>query len=68
MENYFVECIQQDEILDPIEILNFYRNLYYAEPSGTERAIVASAINDLFKKVPIETAIKLMLWANEQPD
>lgn len=66
MENYFVECIQQDEILDPIEILNFYRNLYYAEPSGTERAIVASAINDLFKKG--EAAIKLILWANEQPE
>lgn len=49
-ENYFVESICKDEILDPVEILNFYRNLYYAEPSGTEKNIMANAINDLFKK------------------
>ena len=49
-ENYFVESICEDEILDPLEILNFYRNLYYAEPSGTERNIMANAINDLFAK------------------
>lgn len=28
------------------EILNYYRNLYYAEPQATERGIVANAIND----------------------
>lgn len=28
------------------EILNYYRNLYYAEPQVTERGIVANAIND----------------------
>ena len=28
------------------EILNYYRNLYYAEPRVTERGIVANAIND----------------------
>ena len=30
------------------EILNYYRNLYYAEPQVTERGIVANAINDFF--------------------
>ena len=29
-----------------IEILNYYRNLYYAEPRVAERGIVANAIND----------------------
>lgn len=28
------------------EILNYYRNLYYAEPQVTERGIMANAIND----------------------
>ena len=28
------------------EILNYYRNLYYAESQVTERGIVANAIND----------------------
>ena len=29
------------------EILNYYRNCYYAEPQVTERGIVANAINDI---------------------
>jgi hypothetical protein len=33
------------------EILNYYRNLYYAEPQVTERGIVANAINDYFAEV-----------------
>ena len=33
-----------------VEILNYYRNLYYAEPQVTERGIVANAINDYFKQ------------------
>lgn len=32
------------------EILNYYRNLYYAEPQVTECGIVANAINDYFKE------------------
>ena len=32
------------------EILNYYRNLYYAEPQVTERGIVANAINDYLQK------------------
>ena len=31
-----------------IDVLNYYRNLYYAEPQVTERGIVANAINDVF--------------------
>lgn len=33
--------------MTPIEILNYYRNLYYAEPQVTEKGIVANAINEL---------------------
>lgn len=33
------------------EILNYYRNLYYAEPQVTERGILANAINDYFADV-----------------
>lgn len=43
------------------EILNYYRNLYYAEPQTTERGIVANAINDFFNETtPLikETALK----------
>ena len=32
--------------MSAVEILNYYRNLYYAEPQVTERGIVANAIND----------------------
>lgn len=32
------------------ETLNYYRNLYYAEPQVTERGIVANAINDYFNE------------------
>lgn len=31
----------------PLNILNWYRNLFYKEPTGTERHMVAWAINDL---------------------
>ena len=34
-----------------VEILNHYRNLYYAESQVTERGIVANAINDYFNEV-----------------
>lgn len=33
------------------EILNYYRNLYYAEPQVTGRGIIANAINDYFADV-----------------
>lgn len=46
----FTEEVIEDHMEDPLEILNWYRNLYYKEPSNTERGIMASAINDLFMK------------------
>ena len=41
----FIETVQ--DIKDPVEILNWYRNLYYAENENTERGIMARAINDI---------------------
>ena len=35
------------ENMTTVEILNYYRNRYYAEPQVTERGIVANAINDV---------------------
>ena len=49
-ENAFVEEIYKSDMTDSIEILNWYRNLYYTERLNTERGIVAMAINDLFMK------------------
>lgn len=46
----FTEEVIEDHMEDPLEILNWYRNLYYKEPSNTERGIMANAINDLFMK------------------
>lgn len=46
----FTEEVIEDNMEDPLEILNWYRNLYYTEPSNTERGIMANAINDLFMK------------------
>ena len=44
-DEYFIETTQ--DIKDPVEILNWYRNLYYAENENTERGIIARAINDI---------------------
>lgn len=48
--DYFVEEVIESDMTDPLEILNWYRNLYYKERSDTERGIMARAINDLFMK------------------
>ena len=37
---------EKNSDMTAIEILNYYRNLYYAEPRVAERGIVANAIND----------------------
>ena len=55
-ENHFVEEIHKNNMTDPLEILNWYRNLYYKEGLNTERGMMAVAINALFmkyKKEPI---------------
>lgn len=48
LEEYFVEEVKTFNMTDPLEILNWYRNLYYQESDNTEHGIMARAINDLF--------------------
>ena len=48
MERYFIKEVHRNGMSNPIEILNWYRNLYYTESQNTERGIMAKAINDLF--------------------
>lgn len=47
LEQHFVKGVVSNNMTDPLEILNWYRNLYYKEAANTERRIVAEAINDL---------------------
>lgn len=47
-ENYFVKEVHKNNMTDPLEILNWYRNLYYKEDLNTERGTMACAINALF--------------------
>lgn len=49
-ENSFVECVKKYKMTNPLEILNWYRNLYYKEEFPSERRIMAEAINRLFMK------------------
>ena len=44
-DNYFIDIAKT--IDGSAEILNWYRNLYHAENSDTERGIMARAINDI---------------------
>ena len=50
LEKHFVDEIARYKITDPLEILNWYRNLYYKEMPNSERFIMAWAINELFDK------------------
>lgn len=50
MNNCFVNEVISKEMNDPLEILNWYRNLYYREPIDTEQGIMVQAINNLFMK------------------
>lgn len=46
--DYFVKgCDKLDGFMD---ILNWYRNLYYQAKPNTEHGIMARAINDMFMK------------------
>ena len=49
-ENDFVREVYEHDMKDPMEILNWYRNLYYKEGLDTERGLMAYTINDLFVK------------------
>lgn len=50
VDNTFAEEVLEGHMEDPLEILNWYRNLYYKEPINTEQRIMADAINDLFMR------------------
>lgn len=54
-DRYFVEEVTKNN-MSFLEVLNWYRNLYYKEGSNTERGIMANAINDLFMKYKKELA------------
>lgn len=49
-ENDFVREVYKEDMTDPLEILNWYRNLYYKEGNHTERGLMAMTINDLFMR------------------
>lgn len=49
-ENDFVKEVYKNKMTDPLEILNWYRNLYYKEGVDTERGLMAMTINRLFMK------------------
>lgn len=49
-ENLFVREAYANDMTDPLDILNWYRNLYYQEGGHTERGLMSNAINDLFVK------------------
>lgn len=49
-ENNFVREVYKKDMRDPLDILNWYRNLYYQESNDTERGVMIKAINDLFIK------------------
>ena len=42
---------EQTKNMTAAEILNYYRNSYYAEAQVTERGIVANAINELLPNI-----------------
>lgn len=50
-ENLFVREVYGKDIREPLDILNWYRNLYYKEGLDTERGLMANTINDLFMQM-----------------
>lgn len=49
-ENLFVREVYAKDIREPLDVLNWYRNLYYKEGKDTEQGLMAMTINDLFMK------------------
>lgn len=49
---------EETKDMSSVEILNYYRNLYHAEPNTTEQGIVAWAINDILPKYVNEQEIR----------
>lgn len=65
-ENHFIKEIFKNDMQDTLEILNWYRNLYYKEGADTERGFMARVINNLFMDYKIEPKIeKRYLTAEE---
>ena len=52
-ENNFAKEVYLHD-MNTLEILNWYRNLYYKEDNRSEQGIMADAINDLFMHYSIE--------------
>lgn len=50
---------EETKDMSSVEILNYYRNLYYREPNTTEQGIVAWAINDILPKYVNEQEMKV---------
>lgn len=48
VNNLFVQEVKKHNMTDPLDILNWYRNLYHCEDNHIEQGIMANAINDLF--------------------
>lgn len=47
----FMQGVKQAPEANPIEVLNWYRNLYYKEASHTERGCLANAINEVLQLI-----------------
>lgn len=56
-DNTFVAEVKKHNMTDPLDILNWYRNLYHCEDNHTEQGIMAYAINDLFVKYKKELGL-----------
>lgn len=63
-ENHFIREIFKNDMQDPLEVLNWYRNLYYKEGADTERGFMARAINALF----IEYSIRRKEYGDNEYD
>ena len=50
VDNLFVKEVKKHNMTDPLEILNWYQNLYHCEDNHTEQGVMVCAINDLFMK------------------
>ena len=55
LSSYFVE--EAKKIKYPVDILNWYRNLYHNEDEDTEQRIMAEAINKVFMELKDKGAL-----------
>lgn len=50
VDNTFVKEVKKHNMTNPLDILNWYQNLYHCEDNHTEQGIMTYAINGLFVK------------------